>query len=186
MDAKDQGVRGGVAERMAIVMADVAGTTALMAMAGELIVADALQEFFGRVNKLQTAHRGRVVKTFGDGFLAVFRDGADALAFATELRQSLIQVPIQVMDRRMTVRIGIHSGPVVPIQTSYGGDVFGEAINLAGRVTSMANPGEILLTEAARRALPAEQQALTAPRELVQLKGVNGLVEISRLDLAGV
>src|SRR5262245_15937202 len=85
-----------VAQPLSIVFADLAGAPAVAVAVGDLAFAGALQAFFERVASLQTVHHGRIIKTFGDGFLALFEDVADALHFASALQRSLARQPLLV------------------------------------------------------------------------------------------
>ena len=176
----ESGERTAVTKRLAMVVADFAGTSTLVAQVGDLAIAGALQEFFRRLSRLQTLHHGRVLKTFGDGFLAIFEDVAHALHFATALQRSLLQEPL-LAGPRMAVRISLHVGAVVLMETSYGEDVFGAEVNVAAALESQAQPGGIVVSEAACQALPSEQRALLGPSERVSLK--HGEVAFRRLDV---
>ncbi len=174
------------AKRLAIVVADIAGSAALIAQAGDLQFMGALDEFFQRVRVLQTGHCGHIVKSLGDGFLAVFDEVEDALAFSTALQRSLGEDPIRVGGQPLTLRVGLHAGEVYPLLTSYGEDVFGSAVTVAARLTAVAKPGQIIISEPARLALPEEQRTRLGPSErLFDFKGFSGPVEINRLDLVG-
>lgn len=89
------------------------------------------------------SHRGQEVNTAGDGFLARFEEPADAAACAVDI-QRRIQSQRQEMGFAPAVRIGIHAGTALEER----GDVLGSTVNLASRVTSAAQPREILVTEA--------------------------------------
>lgn len=181
--------------RLAIVFGDIAGISSLMADVGDLLVANALQQFFRRLDRFQATHHGRLTKALGDGFLAAFEDVSNAFAFAVTLQQSLSQDPIAVVrpeesprrDRELSLRVSVHLGPVLVMNTTYGEDIFGPDVNLAARMSEIAKPGQILVSGPACLALPADQQAILRPAEtVVQLKGLSGSFEFSTVDVAGV
>jgi len=172
-------------ERPGLVCSDIANSSGLVAEAGDLAVRGAVREFFRRAEQLQAAHHGRTVKTFGDGFLAVFVDVADALAFAGSLQQSLSRDPIAVAGQRVAARASVHTGPIQLRQTSYGEDVFGDDVNLVARLTDLARPGEVVVSGAARLALSEELRALLGPSQRQTVPGAADPVEVSRLNLAG-
>jgi adenylate cyclase len=171
-----------ITKRVAVVFADLAGTTALIATVGDLSVAGALQTLFRRSYHLQTAYNGRVLKTFGDGFLAIFEDVANALHFAIALQQSLAHEPLLV-GQHMAIRMSIHVGSVVLMETSYGEEVLGDAVNVAAYLERQAQPGQIVVSASACQALPREQQALLGPSELVSLRKRDDQVEFRRMDV---
>jgi adenylate cyclase len=174
----ESGERTAVTKQLAMIFADFAGTTALAAQVGDLVVAGVLQEFFQCSYRLQTIHHGRVLKTFGDGFLAIFEDVAHALHFATALQRSLGQEPM-LAGQHLAAHISLHVGAVVLMETSYGEDVFGAEVNMGAALERYAQPGEIVVSEAACQALPSAQQALLGPSERVTLK--QGEVAFRRL-----
>jgi adenylate cyclase len=89
-------------------------------------------------------HRGREVKTMGDGFLIEFASAVDAVQCATSIQKALHEsnqaTPI---DEQVVLRIGIHVGEVVHMDA----DVYGDAVNVASRMESLAKPGEIYVTQ---------------------------------------
>jgi TolB-like protein len=88
-------------------------------------------------------HRGRLVKTTGDGLLVEFSSVVDALRCANELQAAMAErnAP-QPVDRRMDFRIGIHQGDVVVED----GDIFGDGVNVAARLERLAEPGGICVS----------------------------------------
>lgn len=170
-----------VPQYLAMIFADLVGTTAFAATLGDLAVAGALQAFFQRVASLQTVHHGRVLKTFGDGFLAIFEDVAHALHFATALQRSLVQEPL-LAGQRMALRVSLHVGAVILMHTSYGDEVFGADVNMAAYLENHAQPGQIVVSDAACQRLSRGQQALLGPCEHVPLKH-GGQVAFRRFDV---
>ena len=82
------------------------------------------------------ANRGRLVKSTGDGILAVFPDPASALEGAVELR-------VKLREMGITVRVGLHSGR---IEVADDNDVSGLAVHVAARVMAAAGDGEIVVS----------------------------------------
>ena len=134
----------GVVRRLAaILVADAVGYSRLMA-------ADELGthiQFRSHINDLVgpeiTEHRGRLVKTTGDGFLAEFPSVVDAVGCAVELQRDLREWNAGIPDsRRMAYRMGINLGEVIVEQD----DIYGEDVNLAARLEALAVPGGICLS----------------------------------------
>jgi adenylate cyclase len=89
------------------------------------------------------AHQGRVVKNTGDGLLVEFASVVDALRCATEVQAGLAERNATVTeDRRIEFRIGIHQGDIVIEEH----DIFGDAVNIAARLESLAQPGGICVS----------------------------------------
>ena len=87
-------------------------------------------------------HRGRLVKTTGDGFLAEFASVVDSLRCAVEIQRSLAERNAgQPEDRQMVFRMGVNLGDVV----AQGGDIYGDGVNIAARLEGLADPGGICI-----------------------------------------
>jgi len=178
----DSGEHDKIRRTLAILLGDVADTTFLTEVVGDLLVTGALKHLFSRLSALESVHQGRVIKTFGDGFMAIFEEVATALGFAASLQQSLATNPLRVAEHRLLLRLSLHYGEVLYVNTSYGDDILGLAVNVVARINRCAQPGEVVITDAALAALPAEQQRSVSPRELVAVKGLDAPVQVSCLD----
>src|SRR5258708_9076507 len=89
-------------------------------------------------------HRGRIVKTMGDGLLVEFHSVVDALRCADEVQRAMTDAYASLPpDRRIVFRIGIHQGDVV---FEEDGDIFGDGVNIAARLEGIAEPGGICVS----------------------------------------
>src|SRR5215469_2544172 len=94
------------------------------------------------------AHRGRIVKTTGDGILIEFPSVVDAVRCAVEVQQQMTAKDAnQPQDKRIAFRVGIHLGDVVV----EGDDLLGDGVNVAARLESVAEPGGVCISEDAYR-----------------------------------
>jgi adenylate cyclase len=127
----------------AILAADVAGYSRLMGADEEGTL--------GRLKTLRAEvidpkiidHRGRIVKTTGDGLLVEFASVVDALRCAAEIQAALAEGNAAVPpDRRIEFRIGIHQGDIVVED----GDIFGDGVNVAARLEGLAESGGICVS----------------------------------------
>jgi hypothetical protein len=85
-------------------------------------------------------HRGRIVKTTGDGLLAEFVSVVDAVRCAAEIQREMAGRNAGVApDRRIEFRVGINLGDII----SEEGDIFGDGVNVAARLEALAEPGGI-------------------------------------------
>jgi adenylate cyclase len=127
-----------------ILAADVDGYSRLME-ADETDAMVALKESRSVFARLIEHHRGRVANTAGDGLIADFPSVVEAVRCAAEVQTELAaRNRLRTPDRAMNFRIGVNLGDVMVD----GGDLFGEGVNLAARLQTMAEPGGVLISQA--------------------------------------
>src|SRR5437773_4952647 len=91
-------------------------------------------------------HRGRIVKTTGDGLLVEFASVVDAVRCAAEVQREMIARNTGVpAERRLEFRMGINVGDII----IEDGDIFGDGVNIAARLEALAEPGGICISAAA-------------------------------------
>jgi adenylate cyclase len=94
------------------------------------------------------AHRGRIVKTTGDGMLVEFASAVDAVRNAVEIQRSMTEQNTAVPpDQRIEFRIGIHVGDIIFDDN----DIFGDGVNIAARLEGIAEPGGVCMSDDAYR-----------------------------------
>ena len=130
----------------AIMFADLAQYSRLTA-AGELAAIDLVTHCFALFKDYCGQHRGELVKTTGDGVLALFDSVSDALDYAVTMQDRLAALAVE-RPAAGRFRIGLHMGEI----RRHTGDVYGHAVNLAARVQTLAKPGGICVTEDVYRA----------------------------------
>ncbi len=130
-----------VERRLAAVMAaDIAGYSRLMG-ADEVGTLEALKSVRREVfNPAITDHKGRVVKTTGDGLLVEFASAVDAVTCAMA-----VQGRMAGREGTIAFRIGINIGDII----SDGDDIFGDGVNVAARVENECEPGGVCLSGSA-------------------------------------
>jgi adenylate cyclase len=127
----------------AILAADIAGYSRLMGAdeEGTLARLKALRREL--IDPKIAAHRGRLVKTTGDGLLVEFASVVDALRCATEVQQEMVGRNAGTpAAERIELRIGVHQGDIVVEE----GDIFGDGVNVAARLEALAEPGGICVS----------------------------------------
>jgi TolB-like protein/cytochrome c-type biogenesis protein CcmH/NrfG len=94
------------------------------------------------------AHRGRIVKRTGDGILIEFASAIDAVRCAVEQQRGMAQRNTDMpADQRIELRVGIHVDDIMIEE----GDIFGDGVNIAARLESIAQPGGICISDDAYR-----------------------------------
>jgi len=139
----------GRAERRlaAIFAADVAGYSRLIEADEEGTLARIKALRAELIDPKIADHKGRLVKTTGDGLLVEFASVVDAVRCAAELQAALAESnAAHPPDRRIDFRIGIHQGDIVVED----GDIFGDGVNVAARLEGLAEPGGICVSARVR------------------------------------
>jgi adenylate cyclase len=130
--------------RLAAILAlDVAGYSRLMAIDEEGTHERLKAHHRQLVEPKIREHRGRIVKTTGDGMLIEFPSVVDAVRCAAAIQRGMIDREPQLPgQRRIKFRIGINLGDVI----AEGGDIFGDGVNVAARLEALAEPGGICVS----------------------------------------
>jgi TolB-like protein/class 3 adenylate cyclase len=131
----------------AILAADVAGYSRLMGVdeEGTLARLKALRREVADPKIKE--HRGRIVKTTGDGLLLEFASVVDAVRCAVEVQREITERNTDVPpDRRIELRMGINVGDII----KDGRDIYGDGVNIAARLEALADPGGICVSRVVR------------------------------------
>ena len=132
----------------AVLAADVAGYSRLMGRDEERTLANLKSFRKTLVDPAIAAHRGRIVKTTGDGMLVEFASAVDAARCAVEVQRGMAGKNADVsQDIRIEFRIGIHVGDIIIDDN----DIFGDGVNIAARLEGIAEPGGVCISDDAYR-----------------------------------
>ncbi|HSE77252.1 MAG TPA: adenylate/guanylate cyclase domain-containing protein [Alphaproteobacteria bacterium] len=130
----------------AIVSADIAGYSRLMGKDEPGTLA-AMKGHLAAIEPVVSSHNGRIFKMLGDGFLAEFSSVLDAVDCAVAVQRLMrVRNSETLPERRLEFRIGVNLGDVI----LDGGDVFGDGVNLAARLQTIAEPGSICVSRTVR------------------------------------
>ncbi len=130
----------------AVLLADVVGYSRLMSADEEgthLRLADHVKIL---IEPAVAAHRGRLVRSMGDGMLVEFDSAVDAVRCGIDIQRGLAAHKPQNNERRIQLRIGINTGDVIVDER----DIYGNSINIAARLEGLAEPGQIYVTRGVR------------------------------------
>jgi adenylate cyclase len=132
----------------AVLAVDVAGYSRLMGIDEEGTLAALKAHRRELIDPKIAEHRGRMVKTTGDGALVEFASAVDATRCAMEIQSTMAERNASIPEgRRVEFRIGINVGDVIIDE----GDIYGDGVNIAARIESIAQPGGICLSDDAYR-----------------------------------
>jgi class 3 adenylate cyclase/pimeloyl-ACP methyl ester carboxylesterase len=158
---------------MALLFTDIVESTARLERLGDRDWSTVL-EMHDEISARHSArYGGSVVKSTGDGILAIFTNPADAVRAAQAIRDELARMSVEI-------RSGIHCGEVQ--QTDH--DLVGIAVHITARVMSHAEPGEILVTRTVRDLTAGSINGLT-DAGTHELKGVTEPWQLYKVDPAG-
>jgi class 3 adenylate cyclase len=135
----DQGLK---ITSLTFLFTDLKGSTALYDRVGDIVAYDLVREHFRILHEIVASEAGAVVKTIGDAVMATFSTPDRALAAALRMRDS-----VQDLQKDLLVKIGIHEGPCLAVTLNDRLDYFGQTVNIAARVQSLANSRAIFATK---------------------------------------
>jgi adenylate cyclase len=163
---------------VAVFAADVEGYSRLMG-ADEVATLKGLTERRAILDRFIGEHKGRIANTAGDSVLAEFGSAVDAVQCAVEAQAALAEANSGLApERRISFRIGIHIGDVMV----RAGDLFGDGVNIAARLQTLANPGAVCISGATydqvRKVLPITFMELGAQ----QVKNIQEPIKAYQVD----
>jgi len=163
---------------------DMVGFTAL-AQENEEMAMRLLEEQRQILRPIIVRHGGREVKTIGDAFLVEFASSLEAVNCAGEIQSALKEETAVDSRTKIALRVGIHLGDVIHV----GGDVAGDAVNVASRIEPLAPPGGICVSAQVRDSVlnktryafnsigTPRLKNVTAPVEVYQISGFGARLE---------
>src|ERR1043165_3543709 len=169
----------------AILFADMTGYTALM-QENEQLARSKRQRLKEVLEDTIARFHGKILQYYGDGSLSIFNSAIDSVHAAIEIQQQLLQQP------RVDLRIGIHTGDV----TIEEGSIYGDGVNLASRIESLAVPGAIFISDKVYNEVKNQDDIAAIELGYFELKNIShpvhvyavaneGLVVPNRADVKG-
>lgn len=186
--------RAGARRYVTVMFCDLVGSTALSAALDPEEMRRVIQGYQARCLEVITAYDGSVAQFLGDGILAYFGypaahedDAADAVRAGLGITRAMAPLADELGVERLEARVGLHTGLVVvgelvgPSDTPFGADVLaiGETPNIAARLQSLAQPGEVVIGESTAELVRGyfELESLGYPA----LKGAGRPIEVLRV-----
>src|SRR4051794_22025308 len=159
----------------AIMFSDMAGYTALMQQNEQLANGKRLRVKEALESSV-SGHNGKILQYYGDGALSVFNSAIDGVNCAVKIQQTLLQEP------KVDLRIGIHTGDIsIEDETIYG-----DGVNLASRIESLAVPGSIFISEKVFDEIRNQENLTVREMGYFELKNVIRPVRIFAIDNKGL
>jgi adenylate cyclase len=167
---------------LAILFADVSGSTRLYETLGDTQARTIVERCLAVVAEVCKEHGGRVIKTIGDEMMTTYVS-ADHAARAARDVQIRIAALRAGLGTPVSMHVGFHFGPVIANE----GDVYGDAVNVAARMTDLAQSGQIITTSQTVAALSVPLRAGTRDLDSMMVRGKQkelGIFELLWQDTA--
>jgi TolB-like protein/Tfp pilus assembly protein PilF len=159
----------------AIMFSDMTGYTALM-QENEVLAKDKRKRLKAVLEKSVPEYHGKILQYYGDGALTIFNSAIDSVNCAVEIQQTLQQ------DPKVEVRIGIHTGDISIEDES----IYGDGVNLASRIESLAVPGSIFISEKVFDEIKNHGHITARELGYFELKNVVQPVRLFSIDNKGI
>jgi adenylate cyclase len=167
-----------------VLFADLRGSTGLFETLGNAEAAAVVTQSVTLMGQVVMSCGGQVIKTLGDGLMAVFEHPQGAIDAADEMHESLERIGDAKPRRRA------RAGPALKLQVAMAhgelvelnGDCFGDAVNVAARLLDSAGDNETLTTQQVVDALDREDRGRFRSLSKLQLRGRQEPVQVYRLD----
>lgn len=162
-------------KNIGIMFADVAGSTQLFEVLGDDKARATIAETLELLTNVINGHNGTVIKTIGDEVMCTFPEADDTANAATEMQETLEDAnDMREEGPEIKIRIGMHFGPAL----LEGGDVFGDAVNVAARMAAQAKGGQIITTKTTIDLLDPVTQASSRFVDNAPIKGKKDVIQI--------
>ena len=160
---------------LAIMFADISGSTRLFEVLGDATARVTVSDTLDLLTKVIHLHNGTVIKTIGDEIMCTFPTADDSANAATEMQETLEDANgMREEGPEIKIRVGMHYGPAL----LEGGDVFGDAVNVAARMAAQAKGGQIITTKTTVDLLAPIMRASTRFVDRAPIKGKKEDIEI--------
>jgi len=126
---------------LAVLFADIAGSTRLYEQLGDTAALEAISRCLALAEGSARGYDGRLIKTIGDEALLVFGQADHAAEAAAEIQRKMAEVAFGD-NLRLAFRMGLHHGAAIEVS----GDVFGDSVNVAARMVGLAKRGQVILS----------------------------------------
>jgi class 3 adenylate cyclase len=169
---------------LTLLFTDLKGSTALYDREGDIAAYRLVQDHFAALKKVVRTNSGAVIKTMGDAVMAAFPSGEDGIEAAVMMMTAMQDVARRSREEGVGLKVGLHAGPALAINSGSTLDYFGQTVNIAARVQGLADAGDICVTGALHDddAIPAvlTRSGYAGRSEMATLKGVSTTERVYR------
>lgn len=166
-----------------LLFTDLRGSTELYERVGDLNAFALVQQHFAVLEDAARRCRGAIVKTIGDAVMATFLDPADALAAGLDMLAGVAELNARVGRDDILLKMGIHRGAAIAVAQNDKADYFGQTVNVAARIQSVADAGEICMSSGAFEAPGVAElvRGRAVDQDVVALKGLAAGAVVHRI-----
>lgn len=132
---------------LTLLFTDLKGSTELYDLKGDVFAYGLIQEHFSLLMKVVRKYSGAIIKTMGDAIMASFSTPVDGILASIEMMQQMDALNKKAESHKLGLKIGLHEGATLAVNSDERLDYFGQTVNIAARVQGLAQAGEIWLTE---------------------------------------
>ncbi|WP_438448246.1 adenylate/guanylate cyclase domain-containing protein [Gorillibacterium sp. sgz5001074] len=133
---------------IAVLFSDLKNSTSFYAQTGDAHAYGQVRNHFDYMSGWIRRHEGALVKTIGDAVMAVFETAGQALEAALDIQLHLPAYNAHLPEKdRVSVKLGLHEGPAIVVNSNGQLDYFGQTVNMASRIQSFSRGGDILMEE---------------------------------------
>lgn len=172
-------------ENVTLFFSDLSNSTALYESIGDAPAFSRVGSHFEFLTTLIAEGNGAVVKTIGDAVMAVFNRPADAVATALRVQREFQNFDDMASDQPIALKIGLHCGPALAVNSNDRLDYFGRTVNIAARAAGVSNGGDVILTGEVWQAAGVQQLVARAGARALHfqttLRGVQTSRDLVRL-----
>lgn len=162
-----------------VVFADLTGSTGVFESLGNAKATQAITRLTQWIGKVCTEHGGEVVKSLGDGVLMVFRVNADAVDSVQEMQRIHIERIKNWPEKlKMRLQIGMARGEVIEQDRDY----FGDAVNVAARLSDLSGPDQVLGTDSVIDNLPPDTLVRYRSLGAMDIRGRHEACTVYRIE----
>lgn len=162
-------------ENLAIMFADINDSTRLYELLGDATANRKISSCLDKATYVVERYEGKVIKTIGDELMCSFGSAEQATVAACEIHEMLGHADVlEDIEIPLSMQIGLHYGPVL----LEGNDVFGDTVNIAARMVSIAKNGQSITTKDLVDQLPALLRASTRFIDRAPVRGKKDVIDI--------
>lgn len=134
-------------ESIALLFSDLLGSTTFYETVGDAVAYGQVRKHFDYINSWVEKNQGSVVKTIGDAVMAVFQKPENALQASIDIQRNIHTFNENYpLEDAVTIKIGIHYGPAIVVNSNNSLDYFGRTVNIAARIQGESHGGDIVLS----------------------------------------